>query len=339
MIVTEGTTEAITKVLVQNNEVAILAAAEADAFDVMLGRYAGSPNFGVWLAGHSGDPIDSVRRGREADRLLCPALQVALCIQPEAVNDLLSSRAAHGRGVLARFFFSVPESKVGFRKLVPAPIPTTLVDRFGTRMQSNLSVPIPSEPRIITLSPEASEMFTAYRSRNETDLRPDGVLSLVRSWGSKLPGGLARIAGVLRMFDTPGANEIDAETMRCALSLHDYLCAHYAYVAVLAGDDEAIELARRIDAWIRKDKVAVFTLRDAFNKVRRRGLKADEIAPALELLEDRERIRPLPMPEKRGAGRPPSPAFEVNPKLLQAEAPHPQNPQNPHNSAGERGAR
>lgn len=332
MIVTEGTAEAIAEVLVKNHEVAMLAAAEGDAFDIMLGRYSGSPNFGVWLSGHSGDPVDSVRRGREADRLENPALQVALCIQPAAVADLLSSPAANGRGVLARFFFAVPESKVGFRELVPPPIPTTLVDHFGTRMQTNLSIPIPSEPRIITLSEEAREMFTAYRQRNEVSLRPDGELSLVRSWGSKLPGGLARIAGILRMFDTPDARVIDATTMRCALCLHEYLFAHYSHVAVLAGDDAVIDLARRIDAWIRTKRVRSFTLRDAFDKVRRKGMKAQELEPALELLEDRRRIRRQPPPVKTGGGRPPSPSFEVNPSLSGMGCPLPQNPQNPQNS-------
>ena len=58
----------------------------------------------------------------EADRLEKPALQVALCVQPGAVLDLIGSQAAQERGVVPRFFLSLPESKVGFRELQSEPI-------------------------------------------------------------------------------------------------------------------------------------------------------------------------------------------------------------------------
>src|SRR5262249_54049331 len=145
--------------LVENCERGLVAAAEGDALDVMLGRYSGSPNFGVWLSGHSGDAVDSVRRGRSADRLVHPALEVALCIQPEAVLELIESRAAAGRGLLARIFFLLPESKVGYRQMTPPPIPTELIDYYGTRIQSHLEQVVPSEPQLIRLSPEAAELL------------------------------------------------------------------------------------------------------------------------------------------------------------------------------------
>lgn len=337
LLVTEGTSEAIARTLVLNQERAMLAAAEGDAIDIMLGRYSGTPNFGVWLAGHSGDSVDSVRRGREPDRLAHPALQVALSIQPDVINGLLASRAAHGRGVLARFFFSLPESKVGYRELLTPPVPAHLTDHFGIVMQRNLEVWLPKEPELIRFSPEAAERFLIYREQNERDLRPDGALSLLRAWGSKLPGGLARVAGILRTFDSPGAREIGSETLECALSLHDYLVAHYEQVALLAGDDPAVEIAQRIDAWIRRERLTSFTRRDAFNQVKNKCERVEDVDPALALLEERHRIRAIPQAPKGGPGRSPSPRYDVNPGVHRKGAPPSQNPHIPQNPAGQDG--
>lgn len=330
LVVTEGTSEAIARVLVQNNERALLAAAEGDALDIMLGRYSGSPNFGVWLSGHSGDAVDSIRRGREPDRLLHPALQVALCVQPEAVSSLLASRAAHGRGVLARFLYSAPESRVGFRELLTQPVPQQLRDKYGIVIQNLLNIEVPTEPTIVGFSAEAQGSFLAYREQNEIDLRPDGALALNRAWGSKLPGALARVAGIMQSLAPDAPTTIGVETLQSALALSDYLIAHCHHVTALGGDDLAIDLAQRIDRWYRRAGLARFSKRDAFNQVKSKAQRVEAIEPALVLLEDRHRIRQEPNNRPATRGRPPSPTFQVNPALLQNAGTPPHKSQSPH---------
>lgn len=331
LVVTEGTTEAIARSLVLNHERTLLAAAEGDALDIMLGRYSGAPNFGVWLSGHSGDAVDSVRRGREPDRLKHPCLQVALSVQPEAVMDLLGSQAAQGRGVVPRFFISLPESKVGYRDLVSPAIPTQLVDYYGTRIQSHLGIQVPSEPEILRFAPDALTLLNEFRAQNEVDLRHDGDLAFIRAWGSKLPGAVARIAGIYRAFEPAAMPEIDAETVRCALSLVPYLTEHYAHVGAIGGEHTTVNLALRIDAWIRRNRLTTFNRRGAFNQVKGLAKKVEAIDPALDLLEERHRIARLPTPPPDGPGRPPSPTFVVNPELISKTQPPEQKEQNPQN--------
>ncbi|MBK8977645.1 MAG: DUF3987 domain-containing protein [Planctomycetes bacterium] len=333
LIVTDGTSEAIARALVLNHERAMLAAAEGDAIDILMGRYSGAPNFGVWLSGHSGDAVESIRRGREPDRLAHPALQIALFVQPEAVAELLASRQALGRGLVPRFFFSIPESRVGYRKLRTDPVPVELIDYFGARIQQHLAEPVPTEPTLIRLTPDAAECLDAYRERNEAHLRPDGDLSQIRSWGNKLPGGLLRVAGILRAFEPISPLVIDVETLRCALSLGPYLTAHYERTLMLGGDDITVDLAQRIDSWLRRKRVTTFSRRDAFNQVKGRAHQVEVIDPALDLLQERHRIRQRPEAPAGGPGRPKSPVFEVNPAPLQVENPPPQYPHNPQNPA------
>jgi putative DNA primase/helicase len=334
LVVSDGTTEAIARSLVLNNERTLLAAAEGDAIDIMLGRYSGTPNFGVWLSGHSGDAVDSIRRGREPDRLTHPALQVALCVQPEAVLDLLGSQAAQGRGVVPRFFIIQPESKVGFRELMTKPIPPNLVDYFGTRIQSHLEAPVPSNPFLIRFTPEALDLFTKFRVQNEIDLRPDGDLASIKAWGSKLPGAIARVAGLLQAFEPTPPLEVDIETIRCALSLAPYLTQHYSHVGAIGSDHATVNLAQRIDRWFRRAGTAHFTRRDAFNQVKALAKRVEAIDPALELLEERHRIAKAPSRPPECPGRPPGPTYLVNPALISSTGTPEQKEHNPQNSCG-----
>ena len=140
---------------------------------------------------------------------------------------------------------------------------------------------MPKEPELIRVCPGALAVLNEFRSKNEAALRPDGDLAIMRAWGSKLPGAIVRVAGVLRGFEPDGPLEIDVETMRCALSLVPYLTEHYMHVGDLGGNQLTINLAQRIDHWYRRRGLKKFTRRDAFNQVKNLVEKVDGIDPAL----------------------------------------------------------
>lgn len=339
LIATESTTEAIADLLAENNERGMIAAAEGDILDVMLGRYGqGKPNFGLWLSGHAGDSIEIRRKGRPTLRLARPALTVALAVQPDAISDLLASKAAAGRGVLARFFFSRPQTKLGYRNLTPPKVPTAAADWYGTRLHQLLDNPVPDEPKILRLSPGADRLLLQLRHWIETELRPEGLFDDHKAWGAKLAGAIVRIAGVLHGVAHPDLEDeaIDEKTMDAALTWVPYLEAHERYVAWLAGDDGVTVIADRILAWARRGKANVFSRNDAFNAVRGILVKvAKDLDMPLELLEELCWIRPLKEKPRSGPGRPPSKRFEVNPLVhAPASKPAPHNTQNTQNPAG-----
>lgn len=95
---------------------------EGDIFDNLSGRYSqGMPNLGVFLKGHAGDPLRVDRVGRPPDYVNNPALTVGLTIQPEVLRGLASRPMFRGRGLIARFLYSLPPNNIGHRK-IPAPI-------------------------------------------------------------------------------------------------------------------------------------------------------------------------------------------------------------------------
>jgi hypothetical protein len=102
---------------------------------------------------------------------------------------------------------------------------------------------------------------------------------------------------------------------------------------MLANEASADDDARYVLRWIERHARREFTKSEAQHHGKRRFPKADDIDAALAELTRRGFIRPKPA-ETSGPGRPPSPAYEVNPAAL-ADAKPERRSHNSHNSTGE----
>jgi hypothetical protein len=85
------------------------------------------------------------------------------------------------------------------------------------------------------------------------------------------------------------------------------------------GSSTEVSDAEHILGWIVRREVPEFTKRDLHQAVRRRFPKPAALdAPVAELIR-RNMIRPKQMASEARAGRPASPAFEVNPGLTETK--------------------
>jgi hypothetical protein len=112
----------------------------------MAGRYnqAAGPNLGVYLKGHAGDLLKVDRRGRPPEYVERPCLTIGLAVQPEVLRGLASRPGFGGRGLLARFLYSLPESLVGRRQAGAPPVLPAVADRYALELQAlaaSLAVP------------------------------------------------------------------------------------------------------------------------------------------------------------------------------------------------------
>jgi replicative DNA helicase len=145
-LVDDATPEALAGLLASYGRIALLSP-EGDVFDQMAGRYNqhAGPNLGVYLKGHAGDLLKVDRRGRPPEYVERPCLTIGLTVQPEVLRGLASRPGFGGRGLLARFLYSLPASLVGHRQVGAQPVPPAVADRYTLELQAlaaSLAVPV-----------------------------------------------------------------------------------------------------------------------------------------------------------------------------------------------------
>ena len=103
-------------------------------FQMMAGRYQNGPNLDVYLKGHAGDEIRIDRKSRDPEFVRRPAVTLGLAIQPEVLRALDDRPGFRGRGLLARFLYSLPVNTVGTRTVCPRPMDPVLKGLYAARI-------------------------------------------------------------------------------------------------------------------------------------------------------------------------------------------------------------
>jgi len=324
-LVDDATPEALAGLLATYGRIALLSP-EGDVFDQMAGRYnqAAGPNLGVYLKGHAGDLLKVDRRGRPPEYVQRPCLTIGLTVQPEVLHGLAGRPGFGGRGLLARFLYSLPQSLMGRRQAGAPPVPAPVADRYALELQAlaaSLATPVGDQgPTLLTLDQAASELLLGF----ERDLEPrlaagSGDLAHLAGWAAKLAGATCRLAALLHLAShlrDGWARPIAADTFAAAVQLAGYLVEHTRAVFDLMGADPRTDDARWLLDWIGRTNQAQFSRRDAHQAARGRFPKATDLEPAIRLLEEHSylrRVDPEPSRDPHGRGRPSSPRFLVNP--------------------------
>jgi replicative DNA helicase len=345
-LVDDATPEALAGLLAIYGRIALLSP-EGDVFDQMAGRYnqTAGPNLGVYLKGHAGDLLKVDRRGRPPEYVERPCLTIGLAVQPEVLRGLASRPGFSGRGLLARFLYSLPESLVGRRQPGAPPVAPAVADRYSLELHAlaaSLSAAAGNDgPAVLTLDQAAAELLLGFERDLEPRLAADrGDLAHVAGWAAKLAGATCRLAALLHLAEhlrDGWARPIGSDTFAAALRLADYLVEHARAVFDLMGADPRVDDARWLLDWISRTNQAQFSRRDAHAAAPRgRFRKAADLEPALTLLEEHGWLRRVDAdPPGPKGGRPASPRFLVNP---QPRATEPTEPTKPHPSGGSGGS-
>jgi replicative DNA helicase len=125
LLADDATPEALASLLADQGGRIALLSPEGGVFDMMAGRYSSGsmPNLDVYLKGHAGDPIRVDRKGRKPEHIERPAVTVGLTVQPDVLRLIADRPGFKGRGLLARFLWSLPASTVGRREVGAPPVP------------------------------------------------------------------------------------------------------------------------------------------------------------------------------------------------------------------------
>jgi hypothetical protein len=346
-IADDVTVEKLGKLMAEHDERMLIASTEGTIFEIAKGRYSESPNFDILLKGHAGDRTRSDRLCRGSDDLEQPAISLATTTQPDAIAGLMGQATMRGRGFLARLLYALPRSLVGNRRIRTEAVTAEVMNNYREKILSlwriHGAVTEKGKPiaHFLRFSLEADKALEEFECSIEPQLGEGGDLEYLADWASKLAGAVVRIAGILHAmegvdtvratFDAETGNwpgppslfgPIGAKTVEAAVCIaEDFLIPHAKAAFGLMGADTNPENAKRLLNWMTKGNRKTFTRRDAQRAIPNRIRKAEDLEPILGLLLAHGYIRAQSTANGGKPGRKASPAYDVNPAVLEKKTP------------------
>lgn len=310
LIADDVTTEAIALLLSRNEERLSIVSSEGGIFAIAAGKYGKDKgaNIDVLLKAYSGEPVAVDRIMRDAIRLNHPLLTILLTIQPQVANEVLENTEFRGRGFIARFLFSAPNSIISKRAYRTRPIPLSVENEYNNLLQ--LLLDLPSGNRIITLSEEADQESELFHYLLEPRLVDD--LEPIEDWAGKYHGQVMRIAGLLHVcaFKDKAANfPLEREIMNAAERIGEYFLAQAKAIYQGAGlaESQIVKDAKYILKRLDESGKNPITKRDLQRLCQKTGLDTmEKIEPVLDLLAEHGYIRIEDATPISGKGRKPS---------------------------------
>jgi hypothetical protein len=318
------TAEALAALMADHGQRLGIASTEGGLFDTLAGRYSnGVPNLDLVLKAHAGEPVRVDRKNAPPIIMNNPALTLCLSPQPEVLAGLMGKPGFRGRGLLGRFVYVLPQSRLGSRTAHAPAMPGHVQSAYEQALGRLLDLPMAQgeagEPaqHVLQTSAKAQDAWSRYFETVEPQLAAGGRFEAIRDWAGKLPGLAARLAGnlhALEHLEQAPHLAISWETMERAVEFSTGLEEHALAAFGLMGADTDVEAAKHLLAWIRREHVERFTAREAHRGVMGRYPKAEQVRAALSILEERGHILAEPVPKTNGPGRPVSPGYVVNPR-------------------------
>jgi hypothetical protein len=289
LFVNDVTPESLMTALSEQNGRLAIFSDEGGVLETLGGLYSnGTPNVDILLKGIDGGEI-RVRR-KDKNISVSPYLTIVLAVQPAIVQNLVSKQAFTGNGMLERFLYVLPHSKLGYRTHDKPIWNMDLRIAYGTKIKALLDE-INTE-RVFTLIPDAKIAWKQFQREIEIELRPEGKLGSCPGWGGKICGFTLRSAGLIHVAEHGmNLNQINDQTMARAIQISKLLIPHTLAAFGLMVIDEATEDAKWIWEWILSKGELTFTKSEILMRTRNKKLgRTERLNKALKVLRNRNLI-------------------------------------------------
>ena len=310
------TPEALSSLLADNGGNISVISSEGGIFEILKGRYSQGVNIDVFLKGHSGDPLRIDRKGREPEYVESPCLTVSLSIQPQVLSGM-GSEEFRGRGLLGRFLYCIPKSRIGERKYETKPIPEATKKMYCDLIYELLDIEQHKEPTMLKLTHSAYMEYVKFQDEFEPRLIDD--LADIPEWAGKLCGAVLRIAGILHLVEcisyrTPFIEnpEISEGTIQSAIRIGCYFIEHsHTAHEIMGGIDENVQHAKYILEKVQKHNLSRFSKTELV-RICRKFKSTAQLTEPLALLAQHHYLKEQSQ-VYNGHGRQPEPIYIINP--------------------------
>jgi len=280
-----------------NDEAGLLFGGHAMNADNALKFSAGLSK--IW----DGDDIIRTRGAvGESFTLFDKRLTVHLMAQPVVAEGVLGSSMMQGQGFLPRFLISSPDSIAGSREYNGKnALDEPAMSRYYAAMRSILEIPLPEkadleEERFLSMEPSAKQKWVSAYNAIEQKIAKGGEYENIRATASKAAENIARIAGVLTLFEDPKAMYIPLDQMNQAILLGNYYLNEALRLQGQGKVNEPLRKAQGLLDWLRTRDVDLISLQQVYqNGPRAFGIRDAKSAQALmKILEEHRWVEFLP---------------------------------------------
>ncbi len=292
---------------------------EGGIFDILAGRYSSRANIQIWLKGICGDPVYVDRIGRDPVSIPHPELSAILTIQPSILAEIMDNTNMSGRGLLARFLYVSPSTRIGSRQFNTEPIPSEILEDYQKLIYRLMDIPVSENPVILRLSGSARNLISDYFTQHERYLAGEG--KEISDWASKYIGAVLRFAALLHVTSSDvtvsGEDEIPGETMNNAISIGEFFLSHARYAFSVMGTDTSVSKAQYVFAKLIACGRSDIKRSELYQMCRGKFFhKTEEIYPIVDLLRDHGYIRLEQPPQSNSSGRPEDIHVIINPDAV-----------------------
>ena len=147
-------------------------------------------------------------------------------IQPNFVPELLGDPVLRQQGFLSRLLIAWPRSRIGFRADESDDdedtVATPAEEEFRRRIHALVSRYASDELELgkpLRVEPEGRKLWRAYSNEIERSQQPDAVYAEFTDVAGKSAEMAGRLAGVLTLYDKPGAAVVTVKVMRNAITI------------------------------------------------------------------------------------------------------------------------
>ena len=202
---------------------------------------------------------ESTDRVRSGDGVLLTGdtrLVLHFLIQPKIVSELLNDPVLLHQGFLSRLLIAWPKSRIGYRvnndddETITSPGEETfrrriyaLVSRYDS---GELELASPLQP-----DAEARRLWSSYSAEIEDAQKPDARYAGFSETAGKSAEMAGRLAGVLTLYEKPGATTVTAKTMKSAITLARWYLDEALRIAEAGMIQPVIADAVELLAWLR----------------------------------------------------------------------------------------
>ena len=206
-----------------------------------------------------GESIKRIRAGEETAILNGRRLSMHLMVQPDIATSFLSDPVLRDQGILSRILTVAPVSSIGSRiqrKIKPASL--NALEQFNKRLSEILDFKLPLnhnctnelKPRLITLTPEANDLYECYADHIESKMGVGGELESIRGFANKLPEHALRIGATIALFSDINTEVLNFECLKQAIELSDFYANELLRLRDEGMIDPKIIIAEKLLDWV-----------------------------------------------------------------------------------------